>query len=140
MTLSGIRRAFAACVLLIGGPTSADTALGGTFSCPQRQGAGRVVCDLELPKRAGTSTLVWVDALVIKTPPFIKPLRSRVTVRVVPGAGGALNLPVPFVAHELGQAEISVRARAVACQRVEPAPSGCRSVHADFTTAIRVGL
>lgn len=140
MTTSGTRRALAALVMLVAGPAGADADLRGTFSCPQRETAGRVVCDLDLPKRSGASTLVWVDALVLKAPPFVRPLRSRVRVPVARGGAEALNLPVAFVAQELGRAEITVRARAVVCQKLEPAPSGCRALQTDFTTSIRVGL
>lgn len=140
MTSIGIRRAVAALVLLGTGPVGADAAaLEGTFSCPQRETAGRVVCDLDLSKRSGASTLVWVDALVLKAPPFVRPLRSRVTASVARGGAQALNLPVAFVAQELGRAEITVRARAVVCRQTEPAPSGCRALQADFTTSVRVG-
>lgn len=127
-------------VLLLGGsPARADTALPGTFGCPQREGPGRVVCDLDLPKSVQGSSLVWVDALVLKTPPFVRPLRSRVTTAIAPGGAEGLNLPVAFVAQELGRAEITVRARAVVCRSVAPEPSGCRAVQADFTSAITVG-
>ncbi|HEY6724991.1 MAG TPA: hypothetical protein VI197_13230 [Polyangiaceae bacterium] len=139
MTRSGRLRAFVALVLLGAGSAGAEGGLGGTFSCPQRETAGRVVCDLDLPKRSGDSTLVWVDALVLKAPPFLRPLRSRVTVPVARGGAHALNLPVAFVAQELGRAEISVRARAVVCRQLQPAPSGCRALQADFTASIRVG-
>jgi hypothetical protein len=138
MTFSRMRRAFA-WVLLAAGPAAADAALGGSFSCPQRETPGRVVCELDLPKRAGESTLVWVDALVLKAPPFVRPLRSRVTAPVARGGADAFNLPVAFVAQELGRAELTVRARAVVCRQIEPAPSSCRALQADFTTSIHVG-
>lgn len=117
----------------------ADTALPGTFRCPQREGPGRVVCELDLPKEVQGSTLVWVDALVLKAPPFVRPLRSRVTTPIAPGGAQGLNLPVAFVAQELGRADVTVRARAVVCRSVAPNSSGCRVVQADFTTAITVG-
>src|SRR5688572_11017388 len=139
MTISGTRRALVALVMLVPSSAGADAALRGTFRCPQRETAGRVVCDLDLPKRVGESTLVWVDALVLKAPPFVKPLRARVTAPVARGGADALNLPVAFVAQELGRAELTVRARAVVCRDADQAPSGCRALQADFTTAIRVG-
>ena len=139
MTFLGVSCALIATALLVVGAARADAGLLGTFSCPQRETAGRVVCDLDLPKRVGASTLVWVDALVLKAPPFVRPLRARVTVAVARGGADALNLPVAFVAQELGRAELTVRARAVVCREVDQAPSGCRAVQADFTTAIRVG-
>lgn len=139
MSFFSIRRGLVAGVLLSASATAADSALAGSFSCPQRETAGRVVCELDLPKRSGDAMLVWVDALVLKAPPFVRPLRSRVTVPVTRGGAQALNLPVAFVAQELGRAEISVRARAVVCRQVEPAASGCRALQADFTTSIRVG-
>ena len=127
-------------VLLLGiGHARADTALPGTFGCPQREGPGRVVCDLDLPTVVQGSTLVWVDALVLKAPPFVRPLRSRVTTPIAPGGAEGLNLPVAFVAQELGRAEITVRARAVVCRSVTPNSSGCRAVQADFTAVITVG-
>jgi len=98
-----------------------------------------VVCDLDLPKSVQGSSLVWVDALVLKTPPFVRPLRSRVTTAIAPGGAEGLNLPVAFVAQELGRAELTVRARAVVCRSVAPHASGCRAVQADFTSAITVG-
>ena len=139
MTFRGLTRALVASALLVVGAARADAALGGSFSCPQRETAGRVVCEVNLSLRAGESSLVWVDALVLKAPPFLRPLRSRVTVPVSRGGGDALNLPVAFVAQELGRAEVTVRVRAVACRRLDPAPSGCRPLQADFSTAIRVG-
>jgi hypothetical protein len=139
MSFFSVRRAVVVGALLAARSAGADSALTGTFGCPQRETAGRVVCELDLPKRTGDSSLVWVDALVLKAPPFVRPLRSRVTVPVTRGGAPALNLPVAFVAQELGRAEVSVRARAVVCRELEPAPSGCRALHADFTTSIRVG-
>lgn len=136
---SGLQRTLAALLLLVASPAGADAGLKGSFSCPQRETAGRVVCDLDLAKRAGESTLVWVDALVLKAPPFVRPLRSRVTLPVMRGGAEAMNLPVAFVAQELGRGEISVRARAVICRQIDPAPSGCRALQIDFTTSIRVG-
>lgn len=126
-------------LLLAIGHAQADTALPGRFGCPQREGPGRVVCDLDLPRAIHGSTLVWVDALVLKAPTFVRPLRSRVTTAMTPGGREGLNLPVAFVAQELGRAEITVRARAVVCRSVAPNPSGCRAVQADFTTTITVG-
>jgi hypothetical protein len=126
-------------LLLAVGQARADTALPGNFGCPQREGPGRVVCDLDLPKAVHGSTLVWVDALVLKAPPFVRPLRSRVTTPIAPGGADNLNLPVAFVAQELGRAEITVRGRAVVCRSVAPKPSGCRAVQADFSTTITVG-
>lgn len=140
MTPAVVIRALAVGLLLAVGVAHADaTRLEGSFSCPQRETAGRVVCDLDLSKRVDTSTLVWVDALVLQAPPFVRPLRSRVTVAVTRGGADALNLPVAFVAQELGRAEITVRARAVVCRHVAQAPTGCRALQADFTTSIRVG-
>jgi len=140
MTFLGVSCALIAAALLAVGAARADDAgLAGTFSCPQRETAGRVVCELDLPKRVGESTLVWVDALVLKAPPFVRPLRARVTVPVARGGANALNLPVAFVAQELGRAELTVRARAVVCREADQAPSGCRALQTDFTTTIRVG-
>ena len=137
---------FLACGLLGASEPSADHMLRVGLVCPQRDDPGRVVCDLSLSSSSVAQSLVWVDALVTRTPAFMEPLRSRVTTELPEQGSTTAKLAIAFVSRELGRAEFTVRARAVSCFRAsaasEPgreAPKSCTSHTRDITAEISVG-
>jgi hypothetical protein len=83
--------------------------------------------------------LVWADALVTKTPDFVRPLRSRVSPQRFTDENEAeRKLSLGFVASQVGVGPISVQARAVVCRGAGPAES-CRSQSQHVVAEIRVG-
>lgn len=104
-------------VLLLGShaQASAETGLNVQLTCPERQGSGRVVCEVAVDGLPPNSELVWADALVVKTPAFVKPLRARVAAPVFPRGSQSGEWSIAFVAEEVGRAEVTVQGRAVVC-------------------------
>lgn len=126
-------------------PAERDT-LRATLACPQRNDPGRVVCDLNFSSVLATRSLVWIDALVISTPAFVQPLRSRVTTELPEQGSATAKLAIALISSELGRAELTVRARAVSCLRataasdaVRDTPNSCTSYTRDVTAQVIVG-
>ncbi len=106
------------CLTLSAGRAGATApALRVDLSCPQRDEPGRVVCELGVQAVAKSDSIVWVDALVVQSPAFVRPLRSRVTTELRAQGESSARISIAFVATELGQAQITLRARAVLCSR-----------------------
>ena len=127
-----------------------DDSFRAALVCPQRDDPGRVVCDLSLSTQSANRPLVWVDALVVRTPAFVQPLRSRVTTELPDQGTATAKLPIAFVSRELGQAELTVRARAVTCfragatadsarERAQGVPGSCTSHLRELTADMKVG-
>lgn len=106
------------------------------LSCRSEPSPGRVLCELEIEVRSGR--LAWGDALVVGTPAFARPLRSRVGVReATTKTERRLELPLAFVATETGEGEIEVLARAVLCT---PRPESSRELCLPRTTRARTAM
>ena len=91
-----------------------DAALAAVLVCAPAAGPGRIVC--ELTTHATTGKLVWVDALVVKAPPFARPLRSRVVAEARAGAElGSNSAKLALVASEVGTGELELLVRGVVC-------------------------
>ena len=102
----------------------ADTPpLRAELECQRARSPGRVVCELRISASSGT--LVWSDALVVRAPPFARPLRSRVSAELGTSAEpGVAKAKLALVASEPGQAPLGILARAVGC-REHAAGEGC---------------
>lgn len=108
------------------------------LACRPEAAPGRVLCELKYRAAPGLR-LVWADALVTKTPDFVRPLRSRVSPeRFSDETPGERKLSLGFVASQAGVGQISVQARAVVCRGVGQAES-CRSESQPVVAQIRVG-
>jgi hypothetical protein len=110
--------------------------LATKLSCEPALSVGRVRCSLSLTAPPGTR-FSWVDALVLKTPPFARALRTRVAQPVRPNQS-QIELALGLVASGEGTAALSVRARAVVCpianERIR-----CRALTRIETLELRVG-
>jgi hypothetical protein len=105
------------------------------LSCRNEPAPGRVLCELEL--EASSGRLAWADALVVRTPDFARPLRSRVGPRDARSAGERrLELPLAFVAARTGKGEVELLARSVVCSDDERCTPFARTVRA----RLEVGL
>jgi hypothetical protein len=97
-----------------------------------------VLCELKY-QAPSAARLVWVDALVTRSPDFVKPLRSRLGPERFGAAGsGERRLNLAFVASQNGVGVVTVRARGVVCRGSGPAES-CRPEAHDVQAEIRVG-
>jgi hypothetical protein len=113
-----MKPAIAAAVLLGLSVTAAPAASASEpvlrLSCRNEPAPGRLLCELEMEASAGR--LAWADALIVRTPDFARPLRSRVGPREARTSGARrLELPLAFVAARTGKGEIEVLARSVVC-------------------------
>jgi hypothetical protein len=85
------------------------------LGCEPRPSKGRVVCVLEIEAPSGR--LVWADLLVVETPDFARPLRSRVGfLDATSRTEQRVRLSVAFLALREGEGRVAVRARSVVCQ------------------------
>jgi len=108
------------------------------LSCRPEAAPGRVLCELKFQSPAG-ARLVWADALVTRTPDFVRPLRSRISPERFGAAGsGERKLSLAFVASRNGVGQVTVRARAVIC-RGQAATESCRPETREIEAEIRVG-
>ena len=101
---------------LLSAPSShADSpALQAELRCEPALGPGRILC--ELVTHAPLGKLVWSDALVVRAPPFARPLRSRVVAQLGSSAGPAAgSARLALVAVEAGQGQLEMLARGVVC-------------------------
>ena len=108
-----------------------------SLSCQPAAGPGRILC--ELTTRAVEGKLVWSDALVVRAPAFVRPLRSRFAARLreAEGSGGAWA-KLALVASEAGEGKLELLARGVICHE-GPAGEWCAPVQAPVTVEIHVG-
>jgi hypothetical protein len=101
-----------ALVLAVAPSSSAEEPeLRAQLTCPAAASPGRIVCVLDVSAASGR--LVWLDALVVQAPTFVRPLRSRLVVPVA--ANGSSSLKLALVASEAGQGELQLRVRGVLC-------------------------
>jgi hypothetical protein len=108
------------------------------LSCRPEAAPGRVLCELTYKATSGTR-LVWADALVTRSPDFVRPLRSRLSPERFGGAGVTeRKLSLAFVASQNGVGQVLVRARGVIC-RGQGATESCRPETRDIEAEIRVG-
>lgn len=130
-----VRLAFAFSLFAVSARADSEE-LGAKLACEPALSAGRVRCNLELTAPAGTR-LAWADALVLKTPPFARALRTRVAQPV--GSNQAqLELGLGLVASAEGRGQLSVRARAVVCPTGNER-SRCRALTRVESLELRVG-
>lgn len=98
-----------------GRAAAADTGVHAELSCRPEAAPGRVLCELKYSVNGGRR-LAWVDALVVSSPDFARPLRSRVTPeRFKEAAPSERRLTLAFVASKDGVGTVTVQARAVVC-------------------------
>jgi len=113
---------------------SAAPSLSARVTCAPAKTPGRILCDLAIAAPSGK--LVWVDVLVVKAPPFARPLRSRVVAQL--GALGTASAKLALVASELGKGELELRVRGVLCHE---GPNGewCGPEVAPISGVVEVG-
>lgn len=100
-----------------GGDAPEAARLTAQLVCPERQGKGRVVCELALTAPEGR-LLRWADGLVVEAPKFALPLRARVTGKLPEGGASEVKIAVPLLATgEDDTGTLRLRARAVVCLR-----------------------
>jgi hypothetical protein len=107
--------------------------LVATLTCDDAPRPGRVVCVATL-RSSRPWRLTWADALVVRVPDFIAPLRSRVLASE--DDQGAALARVAFVAERPGTGEVTIKARAVLCADAEGRQ--CRTAERDVTAPIKV--
>jgi hypothetical protein len=112
--------------------------MSAALSCRAEAAPGRVLCELKYQPVVG-ARLAWADALVIRTPDFVRPLRSRVG-RERFGAAGLddRKLSLAFVASGPGVGNVLVRARAVVC-RGQGQTERCTPQTQEVAAEMRVG-
>jgi len=123
-------RCLAVVLFAFAAPASAAPEPVTDLRCRAEPSPGRVLCELEITSERGR--LAWADALVVATPPFARPLRSRVAGREV--TERRREVPLAFVATAAGEGEIEVEARAVVCDDV------CLPVSRRVRAPLRVGV
>jgi hypothetical protein len=129
-----------ACALLLTIPAGAEEPAGAKadLACRPEAAPGRVLCELRVTALPG-ARLDWADALVTAAPPFVRPLRSRVSPERFAGAGATeRKLSLALVASENGVGLLTVRARAVVC-RGQGQAERCRPEQHDVQAEVRVG-
>ena len=111
---TGLRVGFA--LLLAASPALAldDAPFTAELSCQPEADSGRIVCKVDY--RSQAARIVWADAVVTVAPPFVRPLRSRAAATVVQD-GTRAGTGIALVSSARGSGRVSVRARAVICER-----------------------
>ena len=105
------------------------------LSCRPEAGPGRVLCELEVEVGSKTQ-LTWADGLVVQSPEFAPPLRSRVGIsQASTKTPTRVRLPIALGATGSGQGTLEVVARWVICTQGDDCHSGTSSTQA----AVRVG-
>ncbi len=105
------------------------------LSCRPEAGPGRVLCELEV-EASRAFRLSWADGLVVRSPDFASPLRSRVgRSQVSARTPTRLRLPIALAATGAGQGELEVSARWVVCR----AEAACESGQTLTKAGVRVG-
>lgn len=127
--------AFSSCCWALSARADSET-LGAKLACEPALSAGRVRCTVALTAPPGTR-FGWVDALVVKTPPFARALRTRV-VQPVGSNQSQLELALGLVASGEGTSALTVRARAVVCPNVDER-TRCHVLTRLETIELRVG-
>jgi len=112
-----------------------EAELSSELTCEPAAGPGRVRCSLAI-EAASSYRLSWVDALVVQSPSFARPLRSRIPQRVS-GKENKAEVLLALVASGTGKGPLTVRARAVICPRLKA--GACRPASRDATTVLEVG-
>lgn len=108
--------------------------LSTELACERAAGPGRVRCSLSVEAAPGFR-LTWVDALVVQSPSFARPLRSRIPQRVS-GKETQAEVLLALVASRTGTGSLTVRARAVLCPLV--GAGACRPATRDATAVVEV--
>lgn len=125
--------------LVLSAPALADTRpaeLSARLVCPRRPGPGRVVCEAELEIEAGV--LAWADVLVLESPAFAPPLRSRVGPSALHmKSEQRQRLRLALAATAPGSGTLRARARAVACP--DATLRGCQPIAREIQASVEVG-
>ena len=127
-------RLAAGVIVLVSAPALADAPTTARLSCRPEAGPGRVLCELEVEARS--ASLAWADGLVVRSPEFASPLRSRVgKSQASAKTPTRLRLPIALAATGTGQGTLEVAARWVVCQQ----NVGCFSGRTTTSAQVRVG-
>ena len=104
--------------------------------CDRALVPGRVRCAVSLSVPRGFR-LSWVDALVVSSPPFARPLRARIPLRRLTGMDSHAEVLLALLAREAGRGMLTVRGRAVVCPRQGDAV--CRPASSQASLEFSVG-
>ena len=110
--------------------------LAATLTCEPLPAPGRLRCALvaELPAEAGH--IEWADALVLRVPGFLQPLRGRLASRDADvQKERLLRWNFALVAKTEGTGELVLRVRAVTCD----AAKRCEATEVDVPVNVYVG-
>lgn len=121
------------------GPTAADVVprLDVAASCERKASKGRVLCDVEFEIQEGR--IAWADVVVVRAPPFARPLRSRVGVLDARSrTERRVHIPVAFVARDQGIGTVAFRGRAVVCS-AGASHESCSPVAHEVAVELKVG-
>jgi hypothetical protein len=115
---------------------AAPPELSARLVCPRRPGPGRVVCEAEIELDAGV--LAWADVLVLESPAFAPPLRSRVGPSALHmKSEQRQRLQMALAATAPGSGTLRARARAVACP--DATLRGCQPIVREMQAKVEVG-
>ncbi len=111
-------------------------ALSVELDCQRGAKPGRILC--ELTTRASSGQLLWSDALVVRAPPFARPLRSRFVAQLDASGAPRASAKLALVATTEGLGTLELLARAVVCR---DAPNGqwCAPEVQPVTAELAVG-
>lgn len=127
----------AAALLGAPGAHAGPNGLGARLACQPVAAPGRVLCELEVEVERGR--LQWADVLVVRSPSFARPLRSRVGPRqALSRSERRMGLPIALVATKSGDGRLEVLARAVECTRTRGVDS-CLPLTTRTSASIHVG-
>ncbi|MEY4547221.1 MAG: hypothetical protein RL685_3416 [Pseudomonadota bacterium] len=118
------------------GAAPAPAELSVRLECQRRPTAGRVLCEAELEVDRGT--LRWADVLVVRAPGFARPLRARVGPSALfMKTERRQRLQLALAATELGEGQLTVRARAVVCP--DESGTSCQALSREGEAHVSVG-
>ena len=135
-TLRSLSLALLLTVAVSASAAGAEPALTAELRCQHGAGPGRILCELTTRARAGQ--LVWSDALVLRAPPFARPLRSRFVAPLDASGAPSASAKLALVALGVGEGRLELLARAVVCR---DAPNGrwCAPETLPVTAQVLVG-
>jgi hypothetical protein len=128
-----------ACVLAASAASAEPAPAEARLECRRVAGPGRVLCEVEVEVSRGR--LAWADVLVVQSPDFARPLRSRVgPLSAAGGTSRRVRLPIALAATRIGRGELGVIVRRVRCvERDRGTGELCTSARLALGATVEVG-
>ena len=118
-------------------PAREPLGLRAQLKCESATGPGKVQCMVrELPSSGDTIT--WGDVIVTSSPPFARPLRTRIGGDATKLDAEGAEVALALAATSEGRGELVVLARAVVCAP-KGQGGGCRPLSVEATAEVIVG-